>query len=113
MLSLMWSIGGSIGNAITVVLLHYRRTIHHLAASDDLYNDPGEHEHILREIHTLLQAEGHTADSLDTASHDILHNYLHQETSVAAFQDCFWLIAGVYLLTMLPALCIRAARRDA
>lgn len=42
----------------------------------------------------------------------MLHNHLYQETSVAAFQDCFLLTAGVYLLTMLPALYIRS-RRDA
>ena len=113
MLSLMWSVGGSIGNAATVVVLYYRRTMHHHAASADHYGDPSEHEHTLHEIHTLLQEEGHTADNLDAAAQDVLHNYLHQETAVAAFQDCFWLIAGVYLLTMLPALCIRAPRRQA
>jgi hypothetical protein len=113
MLSLMWSVGGSIGNAITVVLLYYRRTMHHLAASTDHYSDPGEHEHTLHEIQLLLREEGYTADNLEAATHGILDNYLYQETSVAAFQDCFWLIAGVYLFTMLPALCIRAPRRDA
>jgi DHA2 family multidrug resistance protein len=113
MLSLMWSVGGSIGNAATVVVLYYRRTMHYYAASADHYGDPSEHEHTLHEIHTLLQEEGHTADNLDAAAQDVLQQYLHQATAVAAFQDCFWLIAGVYLLTMLPALCIRAPRRQA
>jgi DHA2 family multidrug resistance protein len=112
MLSLMWSVGGSLGNAATVVVLSYRRTMHHLAASEDRYSDPSEQEHTLRELHTLLREEGHTADNLDAAAHDILHTYLNQETAVAAFQDCFLLTAGIYLLTMLPALYIRA-RRDA
>jgi hypothetical protein len=67
----------------------------------------------LRELHMLLREDGLTEDNLDAAANDILHNYLHQATSVAAFQDCFLLTAGVYLLTMLPALCIRAPRREA
>jgi DHA2 family multidrug resistance protein len=113
MLSLMWSVGGSIGNAITVMLLYDRRTRHQLAAGEDHYSGPGEQEHTMHEIHTLLQEEGYTADNLDAAAHGILHRYLDQEAAVAAFQDCFWLIAGVYLLTMLPALCIRAPRRQA
>ena len=113
MLSLMWSVGGSIGNAVTVVLLSYRQTIHHLAASADHYSDAGEQEQTLRELHMLLREDGLTEDNLDAAANDILHNYLHQATSVAAFQDCFLLTAGVYLLTMLPALCIRAPRREA
>jgi hypothetical protein len=113
MLSLMWSVGGSIGNAVTVVLLSYRQTIHQLAASADHYGDTGEQEQTLRELHTLLWEDGHAADNLDAAAHDILTNYLHQATSVAAFQDCFLLTAGVYLLTILPALAIRAGRREA
>jgi hypothetical protein len=113
MLSLMWSVGGSIGNAVTVVLLSYRQTLHHLAASADHYGDAGEQEQTLHELHTLLREDGHTTDTLDAAANDILHTYLHQATSVAAFQDCFLLTAGVYVLTMLPALCIRAPRREA
>jgi hypothetical protein len=108
----MWSVGGSIGNAITVVLLSYRQTIHLLAASVDHYGDAGEREQTLHELHALLWQEGHTADNLDAAANDVLHQYLHQATAVAAFQDCFLLIAGVYLLTILPALAIRAPRRE-
>jgi hypothetical protein len=94
-------------------LLSYRQAIHQLAASADHYSDAGEQEQMLRELHTLLWEDGHTADNLDAAAHDILNNYLHQATSVAAFQDCFLLTAGVYLLTILPALAIRAGRREA
>jgi MFS family permease len=106
-LSLMWSIGGSLGNASTAVALQHRRVIHSLTLGGELHGDGSEREQALVEVRRLLQDAGYTQDDLESASQGFLQHYMNQEMSVAAFQDCFLLVAGVYLFTLLPAFLIR------
>jgi EmrB/QacA subfamily drug resistance transporter len=107
-LGLMWSVGGSIGNAATAVFLHQRQVIHDVAMGQDYTGELGDRVQVLQDIQHLLQGTGSSTEVVDVNAPDmILQHYLHQEASVAAFQDCFWLTAVVYVLTMLPALLIR------
>lgn len=107
-LALMWSVGGSIGNAVTAAVLQQRRVIHSLALGQEHSSE--ERDHTLRELQQLLHSAGENAHGV--TEQDVLRHYLGQETAVAAFQDCFLLIAGLYFIAMLPALLIRPSRRD-
>jgi EmrB/QacA subfamily drug resistance transporter len=111
-LALMWSVGGAIGNAATALMLSQRRVVHSMAIGQDYAVHPGEREHTLRELQASLQQAGSGPAELDLTPEDILRHYMDQETSVAAFQDCFLLTTGVYLLALLPALLVRPQRRD-
>jgi EmrB/QacA subfamily drug resistance transporter len=113
LLGLMWGIGASIGNALTVALLASRQAIHAIAAGEDHYGSPMERLYTLNEVQHLLQRAGERAEGLAAKAQDILRDHLTQEAAVAAFQDCFLLTAIVFILAMVPALFIRPQRQQA
>jgi EmrB/QacA subfamily drug resistance transporter len=106
-LSLMWSIGGTLGNVVTAVALQYRRVIHGYTLGQEWPSELGERGEVLSEIRRLLSEAGYTADSLEIATQEFLQQYLQHEVSIAAYQDCFLLAGVVFLGTMLPTLLIR------
>lgn len=106
-LSLMWSIGGTLGNVITAVALQHRRVIHSMTLGQEPHGTTGERDQALSEIYRLLQDSGYSQNDLQAAAEGFLQHYMHQEVSVASFQDCFLLTAAVYLVALLPALIIR------
>jgi hypothetical protein len=106
LLGLMWGIGGSIGNALTVAVLDSRQAFHIMAAGEDHYGSPLERQYVHNEVQHLLQRAGEGAEGLAAQAQDILRSYLTEEAAVAAFQDCFLLTAIVFILAMVPALFI-------
>jgi MFS transporter, DHA2 family, multidrug resistance protein len=112
LLGLMWGVGGSVGNALTVALLDTRQAVHATAAGQDHYGSSREKLYALNEIQHSLQRAGAGADRLGLQAQDLLEQHLTQETAVAAFQDCFLLTAIVFILAMVPALFIRPQRRQ-
>ncbi|HXH10835.1 MAG TPA: DHA2 family efflux MFS transporter permease subunit [Alphaproteobacteria bacterium] len=112
LLGLMWGVGGSVGNALTVALLDYRQAVHAIEAGQDTYRHPIEQLYALNEVQNILQRAGGMSESLVVQAQEVLSQHLAREASVAAFQDCFLLTAIVFLLAMVPALCIRPRRRQ-
>jgi MFS transporter, DHA2 family, multidrug resistance protein len=112
LLGLMWGIGGSVGNALTVALLDTRQAVHAMAAGEDHYGSAMERLYVLNEVQHLLQRAGDGAYGLGLTAQDVLKQHLMQEAAVAAFQDCFLLTAIVFILAMVPALFIRPQRRQ-
>jgi EmrB/QacA subfamily drug resistance transporter len=112
LLGLMWGVGGSVGNAMTVALLDYRQAVHTVAAGQDHRGHPIERLYVLREIQTALQRAGDGSANLAGGAQDVLLRQLAQEASVAAFQDCFLLTGIVFILAMVPALFIRPPQRE-
>jgi MFS transporter, DHA2 family, multidrug resistance protein len=113
LLGLMWGIGGSIGNALTVALLDSRQAVHAIAAGEEHYGSAVERLYTLREVQHLLQRAGEGTEGLAVKAQEILRHHLMQEAAVAAFQDCFLLTAIVFILAMIPALFIRPQRQQA
>jgi EmrB/QacA subfamily drug resistance transporter len=112
LLGLMWGIGGSVGNALTVALPDTRQAVHAMAAGEDHYGSAMERLYVLNEAQHLLQRAGDGAYGLGLKAQAILQQHLMQEAAVAAFQDCFLLTAIVFILAMVPALFIRPQRRQ-
>jgi EmrB/QacA subfamily drug resistance transporter len=110
-LSLMWGVGGSIGNAVTAVAFSSRQAMYQLAAVQDHYHDPGAQQQVLHDVQTLLQGAGETADKLAPKAQFMLQHQHTLEAAVAAFQDCFLLTAVVYLVTIIPAMLVYSPRR--
>jgi EmrB/QacA subfamily drug resistance transporter len=109
-LSLMWGIGGALGNALTALLLSSRQTMHQMSAGLEPASDLGESAQVLGDLHALLHEAGDGVDGLDLKTQFMLQRHLTHETAVAAFQDCFLLTAVVYLVTMLPSLLVYVPR---
>jgi MFS family permease len=112
LLGLMWGVGGSVGNAMTVALLDYRQTVHTIEAGQDHYSHPMERLYAMNEVQTMLQRAGEASESLVGKAQEVFTQHLTQGASVAAFQDCFLLTAIVFILAMVPALFIRPQRRE-
>jgi hypothetical protein len=112
MMSLMWGIGGSIGNALTAIALSTRQAVHQTAVGLEYGSEAGERGQVLQDLHTLLHEAGDGADALDLKTQFMLQQHLTHEAAVAAFQDCFFMTAVVYLVTVLPALFVHPPRRS-
>jgi EmrB/QacA subfamily drug resistance transporter len=112
LLGLMWGVGGSVGNALTVALLETRQAVHTIAAGEDHYGSPMERLYALNEVQNLLERAGDGVYGLGMKAQDVLKQHMAQEATVAAFQDCFLLTAIVFILAMIPALLIRPQRRQ-
>jgi EmrB/QacA subfamily drug resistance transporter len=110
LLGLMWGIGGSIGNALTVAVLDSRQAFHTMAAGEEHYSSQLERLYVLNAVQDLLQRAGESGEDLAAKAQDILRSHMTQEAVVAAFQDCFLLTAIVFILAMVPALFIRPQR---
>jgi DHA2 family multidrug resistance protein len=112
LLGLMWGVGGSVGNALTVALLDYRQAVHTIEAGQDHYVHPMERLYALNEVQTALQRAGDVSERLVGRAQEVFTQHLTREASVAAFQDCFLLTAVVFILAMVPALFIRPQRPE-
>jgi DHA2 family multidrug resistance protein len=111
MLSLMWGVGGSLGNAATAVHLSARQARHASLEGHDHGTLPWEQDQVCSDTTVALQ--GNASNALNGQAQLMFESHLPLASLVAAFQDCFLLTAVVYLVCLVPAFFVRSPRRPA
>lgn len=99
-------LGGTFGVAVSGALLESRQIVHAIAYSEAQQLSPLGMDEAASRVQNFLRHAGET-ESLQIKTALSLRNQMMQEASLAAYHDCFLLIAIVSLATLLPSLLIR------
>jgi EmrB/QacA subfamily drug resistance transporter len=104
-------IGGASGLALLTTLLE-RRTIYHgsMLEQQQVFS-PIDWKEILAPVRDLLQGTGEVGAMVDLKAWEMVRQHLVQHATVAAYQDCFVVLAGLCVLVMPLVWFLRRARR--
>jgi len=91
------------GVALCSLLLEKRLAFHTVLYSDTHEQFSLPVQQSLEAAQRLLLAAGETSHTAPTTALAMVANVLGEQARIAAYQDCFLAVGGVFLLALLPA----------
>ena len=110
LLNITRQIGGMSGIALATVLLERLHYAHHLTGSEHLALAWREVEPTQRALEGLLHRGGDIGGHLQTKIQVALSRYLAQASLAMAFQDCFLVVALIFVAAAVVSLGIPGAQ---
>ena len=104
-------VAGTLGVALSASVVEYRRAVHAVWLADEQGLRDLPTQWVTTELQQFFVAEGDTRSLAEVRGAAHLHALLHEEASIAAYQDVFLYSALLSLAAILPALLRTAARR--
>lgn len=103
-------IGGASGLAIMTTLLERRMTYHASMLEQQQLLAPVGWSEFLAPVRDLVRHAGEVGTMVETKALALLYRHLMQEATVAAYQDCFVVLAALCVVVMPLVLFLRRAR---
>jgi DHA2 family multidrug resistance protein len=100
-------IGGTVGLALMTTLLERRTTYHTSMLDQQQVFSPVAWEEILAPVRDLVQRTGEVGALGDVQALALVRRHLEQQATVAAYQDCFVLVAMLCVVVMPLVLFLR------
>ena len=104
-------VAGTLGVALSASVVEYRRAVHAVWLADEQGLRDLPTQWVTTELQQFFVAEGDPRSLAEVRGAAHLHALLHEEASIAAYQDVFLYSALLSLAAILPALLRTAARR--
>jgi len=105
--NLFRQLGGSFGIATLTTILHRSHTVHHAYLSEHVaVLDPATSQRLSQLAHGFQQ-RGLDAASAHNAALSALSNALHGQASILSFEDCYRLVALLFVLLIPMVLLVR------
>jgi DHA2 family multidrug resistance protein len=104
---LQQGIGGTVGLAMMTTLLERRTTSHASLLEQQQVFSPVAWEEILAPVRDQVQRTGEVGALGDVQALALLRQHLEQQATVAAYQDCFVLVAMLCVVVMPLVLFLR------
>jgi len=105
--NLFRQLGGSFGIATLTTVLHRSHTVHHAYLSEHVaVLEPGTTQRLSQLAHGFQQ-RGLDAASAHNAAISALSNALHGQASILSFEDCYRLVALLFVLLIPMVLLVR------
>jgi DHA2 family multidrug resistance protein len=105
-------LGGAFGVSIVSVLLARRTNFHADPLMNNLRLDNGEMLEWLRHSQRLMAEAGLVGIDQIASSLVLLSRSVRQQAMVLGFQDTFLIVAGIFLLTLLPTMLLKTRHND-
>lgn len=104
-------IGGASGLAMMTTLLERRTTYYTGLFDQQQVFSPLEWREVLAPVHDVVRRAGEVGAMVDLQALGVLRQHLVQQATVAAYQDCFVVLAGLCVLVMPCVWFLRRAHR--
>jgi len=104
-------IGGASGLAMMTTLLERRTTYHASMLEQQQAGSLVEWREILAPVRDLVMRAGEVGAMVDLKALEVLRQHLVQQATIAAYQDCFVVLAGLCVVVMPLVMSLRRARR--
>ena len=104
-------VAGTLGVALSASVVEYRRAVHAVWLADEQGLRDLPTQWVTTELQQFFVAEGDPGSVAQVRGAAHLHALLHEEATIAAYQDVFLYSALLSLAAILPALLRTAARR--
>lgn len=111
--NLLRNLGGSFGVAMMTTLLTRRAQFHQVHLVEHLAPFDGNFQRALPHISQILQDRGFIPSSLNEGSLKLIYNQLLREASMLSFNDAFYILSIILILTIPFVLLMKKERTDA
>jgi MFS transporter, DHA2 family, multidrug resistance protein len=110
--NLLRNLGGSFGVAIVTTLLTRRAQFHQVHLVEHLAPLDRNFQQTLPQISEMLQDRGFIPSSLNEGSLKLIYNQLLREASMLSFNDAFYILSIILILTIPFALLMKKEKAD-
>jgi len=111
--NLLRNLGGSFGVAIVTTMLTRRAQFHQVHLVERLTPFDRNFQLALPQISQMLQDRGFTPSSLNQGSLSLIYNQLIREASMLSFNDAFFILSIMLILTIPFVLLMKKGKTDA
>jgi DHA2 family multidrug resistance protein len=111
--NLLRNLGGSFGIAIVTTMLTRRAQFHQVHLVEHLTPFDRNFQRALPQISETLQDRGFIPSSLNQGSLNLIHNQLLREASMLSFNDAFYILSIILILTVPFVLLMKKGRTAA
>jgi DHA2 family multidrug resistance protein len=111
--NLLKNLGGSFGVAIVTTLLTRRAQFHQVHLVEHLTPFDRNFQQALPEISQILEDRGFMPSSLNQGSLNLIYNQLLREASMLSFNDAFYILSIILILTIPFVLLMKKEKTDA
>jgi DHA2 family multidrug resistance protein len=111
--NLLKNLGGSFGVAIVTTLLTRRAQFHQVHLVEHLTPFDRNFQQALPEISQILEDRGFMPSSLNQGSLNLIYNQLLRESSMLSFNDAFYILSIILILTIPFVLLMKKEKTDA
>jgi DHA2 family multidrug resistance protein len=111
--NLLRNLGGSFGVAIVTTILTRRAQFHQVHLVEHLAPLDRNFQRTLPQISQILQDRGFIPSSLNQGSLNLIYNQLLREASMLSFNDAFYILSIMLILTIPFVLLMKKGKTDA
>ncbi len=107
LITVIRTIGGIFGVAITSTLLEKRAVVHELTMGEAIETSSMATRNAITKLQGLLHSSGYSDSITDHASLALIKQYISGQALVSAFDDCFWVLFIIFGFVVIPAWIIK------